>query len=151
MPRYLTIPKDVVFMNLITKEPVVVLHEDGTKTEQKVSFREFFLQTLSNDPRFASTKGARALRKFEDAYDRAVDKDGVMVIDEDIWKEFRDAAENPKHQVQSPYGGTQTADGFAGYKGLGVMQLLPFIDAIVNAPDKEPEKKPALQDADKVA
>ena len=136
MPRYLTIPQDVTFVNLVTKEPVILEKEDGTKVPSKISFREFFLSVLSNDPRFSTTKGARALRKFEDAYDLAVAKDGVMVIDEEVWKEFKDAAENPRHQVQSPYGGAQVADGFAGYKGLGVRQLLPLIDAIVDAPDK---------------
>lgn len=148
MPRYLPIPKDIEFINIITKQPVLVEQEDGSKAPQKLSFREFFLNTLSSDPRFTTTKGARSLWKFEQAYDSAVAKDGVMILDEEVWKEFKDAAENPKHQIQAPFGGAQTVDGFAGYKGIGVMQLLPFIDAIANAADKEPSK---VQDVDKAA
>lgn len=136
MPRYLPVPKDITFVNVLTKEPVMEKQEDGSEKPQTLSFRSFFLNTLSSDPRFVTTKGARALRKFEDAYDLAVAGNGVMLLDEEIWKEFRDAAENPRHQAQSPYGGAQTTDGFAGYRGVGVMQLLPFIDAITEASDK---------------
>lgn len=148
MPRYLTVPPDITFINVITKEPVVIKQEDGTDKPSTLSFREFFLNLLSADPRFTTTKGARALRKFEDAYDQAVAGDGVMILDEEVWKEFRDAAENPKHQTQSPFGGAQTVDGFAGYKGIGVMQLLPLIDAIVEASDKKP---PVVKDVDKAS
>lgn len=146
MPRYLKVPQDITFVNVITKEPVLMKQEDGSEKPSMLTFREFFLNTLSADPRFVTTKGARALRKFEDSYDLAIAGNGVMLLDEEIWKEFRDAAENPKHQAQNPFGGAQTADGFAGYRGVGVMQLLPFIDAIAEASDKPVA---AVQDAPK--
>lgn len=142
MPMFLAIPEPIIFRNLFTKE--ALKNQDGTI--QLITFRDFFLNVLSNDPKFTTTRGGRALYKFEQAYDAAVaDHTDVMVIDPDVHALFKAAAENPAHHEPNAMGGQQVVEGFVGYRGLGVMQLLPFVDAIVEATDKRPpEKKVAV-------
>lgn len=137
MPRYVQVPPDVRFVSKVTGKPDLELNQETHQLEQKeLSFRKFVLGVLIHHPIFCTVVGGRALYKFEQALDEALAGDGVMLIDEDVWETFRKALEKPIYQAAGP-AGVQTIDGFPGYSGSGVMQMLPLVDAILDAPSKK--------------
>lgn len=136
MPRYLQIPSDVKLVLKATGEPQLELDPQTRQPRQKtVSFREFVFGALAHSPTFCTLAGARALMRLERALDDL--QEGFAVLDEDVWALLKGAAEKPSYQVLGP-GGPQTVEGLLGYSGVGLMQLLPFVDAVLGAPAERP-------------
>lgn len=138
MPRYVQIPPDIKFIIKTTGKPQ--MEEDPETREVRqvtVSFHGFFFGVLIHHPVMSTVVGGRALYKFEQAYDEAMKSDKIMVIDEDVWDLFKKAFDKPTYHAPGPYG-PQVLDGFRGYNGAGVMQLLPFIDVFNDPPTKKP-------------
>ena len=124
--RYVKIPESVVFKTA-TKEPINGLGPLSLKG---------FVQSLLLNPVFSSTyPGVRSAIAIEEAFDDETAR--MAVLSEEDWAKLKDAAENPK-RVSLTEAGSGTQTGY-GYHPALTRQLIPLIEAIVKAPDKEPE------------
>jgi len=110
--RYISIPAPIALKNKFTGE-------DG----DTVKFKDFVLAVLLSDTTwiksYAAIKAAKAI-------DEALETEsGTMVLDSADWEKLKAVAENP-------------SAGYTGFGALGMIQIISFVDAIMNAPDKPP-------------
>lgn len=140
--RYVQIPPDVKLVIKATGKPDLEIDPVSKMAQQKtISHRRFVFGVLIHHPAFCTTVGGRALYKYEQALDAA--QDSVMEIEDDVWEVFRRALEKPVYQAAGS-SGLQLFDGYPGFNGSGVMQLIPHIDAILEATSKRPAALRAL-------
>jgi hypothetical protein len=133
--RYITVPESKVLINPQTKEP---LKDSEGKNEAPMTFKNF-IQRLMFNPKW--TESYQNIRTA-DAITKAVDKleDGkVLVLAEEDWAKLDDAAQNPKQIIVTPFG-PQAQPGY-GYHPTIAPQLLPFIEAIVEAKKEPPAQE----------
>lgn len=128
--RYIKVPDPVVLKNP-EGEPLV--ESDGTP-KAPLTLKDIILKLMHNPLWTESYNNIRAA----DAINRAVEKaDGVIVLSEEDWKKLETAVQNPRTVVLGS-GGSQVIVGL-GYHPAIVTQVLPLLDAIVNASSKPVE------------
>jgi len=117
MAKFITFPVDITVKNPLSKE------EAGGKT----TFREFVVACLLTDKRFSTGwKAIKSAIAISDAVE-ACEPGKVMQLHDQDWEVLRDAAQTP------------SGDSYAGpLNAVGLMQLRPFFEAILNASDKAP-------------
>lgn len=97
--------------------------DDGNLVTKRVTFTEFVIDTLLQDVRFGVDRAAaKKAREIETAVDTMT---GFVRLIDTTWELLRDVADKP-----------QFADGKGnrfGYRSAVIRQLLPFVDAIINA------------------
>lgn len=104
-------------------EAVVLTGYNGEKGET-IQFRDFLQRSLLNDQKFGSSyELLRAARKIEEALAQA---NGYLQLEDADWQVLREIAQTPTA------GNYQTSTVVA-------RQLVPFLDAIVQAGDRKPE------------
>lgn len=130
--RYITIPEAVILRDPISRQSLKT--KEGQ--DETLDFAGF-LNKLFSHPKWSENylniKSAAAIEKaFADA------KDSLMVLAEEDWKKLCDAAENPRTVLIHPTAGPQVQMGYGFHPTLST-QLLPLIEAIVQAKDKAPD------------
>jgi len=119
--HYITVPSDITPRDPITEAEIVA-------ATPQTFFRFLRANTLS-DARFSSTiKGVFAIEKLSDLFRDASPGDVVAVEDAD-WELLKESSENPTRGT-----GRTAQAGFGD--GLLAVQFLPFLRAIIDAPDK---------------
>lgn len=116
MPKMFMLPSPIQLRNPVTREAID--GEGGT-----VSFRRWFNEAVmgARDV-WAGYKALRAANKIEDAIEAAEKGDGTIVLDNEHYELLKKAAESDACA--------------ASWVQLAIArQLLPFIDAIVDATD----------------
>lgn len=120
--RYVKVPENVK----------VKLPSREGEVEAEMTFAEFVRSLLDNNPLWGkSYKNIRAGLAIEGAFkDKAP---GTWVaLSSDDWEMLKECIEKP--QIGGPGGATE---GF-GFIPQAVRQLVPFMDSVVEATDKEP-------------
>lgn len=117
--RYVKIPEPITLLEPTTKEPLK--DEKGETKPQK--FSDFIGKLLFNPMWAENYKNIKSARAIDRAFEKAEPSTVVPLAEED-WKKLKDLVENPK--------------GGYGYHAAVMPQLLPFLDAIIEASDKEP-------------
>jgi hypothetical protein len=131
MSKYIKIPSAVKMVNIGTKKATGV----------ELSFRSFICDDLSSHPLWGvSLTETRAFKDVLDALDEAEEgDDGVLKLSGTVYQFLRQAVEKPEYVTISANNGQQgSMRGWRRWNGAGIVQLLPFIDAILNAEDKAP-------------
>lgn len=116
MKKYITVPEDITFIDLVTRKPIPNM--------PTLSFRHFIITLLSDSSWMKDGyKGLLIAHKIHMMIDTATVGD-VLMLDLDVWERLKGCAENP-------------ADGsYRGISALGALQLLPFIETIKGAEEK---------------
>lgn len=118
--RYIIVPEPILLVEPATKEP---LKDEQGETKPQ-TFADFIGKLLFNPMWAENYKNIKSAK----AIDKAVSKnEKVVQLAEEDWKKLKDVAENPK--------------GSYGYHVAVMPQLLPFLDAIMEAKDAAPEEK----------
>jgi hypothetical protein len=124
--RYVIVPEPITLLEPTTKEPL----KDEKGVVKPIAFYDFISKLLFN-PKWAENykaiKAAKAIDKeFSGCINDAFGKNGpgMVKLAEEDWKRLHDLVENPNGQY--------------GYHSAVMPQLLPFLDAIMEASDKEP-------------
>lgn len=133
--RYITLQPDIQVMKLDGEEPYYV-KKDGSK-EGKLSTHVQFIKARTSDPTF-STKGYEGTLQAMAIWQAMAGKvpGDVIEIDNSDWELLCEATKHPK--VMNPNTGQPIE---AGYDGVAGPQLVPFAEAIVEAPKKDPRAK----------
>jgi hypothetical protein len=117
--KYVTIPEAITLLEPTTKEPL----KDEKGVVKPVTFYDFIGKLLFNPKWAENYKAIKAAKAIDKAFEKAAPKTVVQLAEED-WKRLHDLIENPAGQY--------------GYHAAVMPQLLPFLDAIMEASDKEP-------------
>lgn len=131
--RYITIPEPITLKDPKTKEPLK--KQDGSF--DMLSFSEFLHKVMFNPMWNQTVQNIKAADAINKAFDGA--KDGVMVLAEEDWKKLESAVQNPVQQLITQMG-AQNQPGF-GYHPTLTPQLLPLIDAVLEAHKDDPRIK----------
>ena len=118
--KYITIPEPITLVEPTTKEPL----KDEKGETKPVAFSDFIGKLLFNPMWAENYKSIKSAKAIDKAFSAA---NGVVQLAEEDWKKLKDLVENPKQ-------------GY-GYHAAVMPQLLPFLDAIVEAKDSAPEAK----------
>lgn len=124
--RFIVVPANV---------EVVLLDPSGQDKKVPFTFKDFIKHLLDTNPVWGkSYKNIRSAMAIEQALVLKVAGE-VGVLAQEDWDLLKEAVEKP--QMSGPGG---SVEGF-GYIPQVVRQLVSFMDAIVQATDKEPETK----------
>ena len=119
--RYLKIPETIQQRNLTTKEE-----------REEISFFQFFSNILTGDRRWGkSVKTLRSHNKIYSAID-GVKPGTVVALHENDWELLKQVADEPQ------LGCARCSGPLEGYGSGAFMQVIPFIEAILNASDVDP-------------
>lgn len=118
--KYVTIPEPITLVEPTTKEPL----KDEKGETKPVVFSDFIGKQLFNPMWAESYKNIKSAKAIDKAFSNG---SGVVQLAEEDWKKLKDLIENPK--------------GSYGYHAAVMPQLLPFLEAIVEAKDAPPEAK----------
>jgi len=120
--RYITIPKDVVLKDPVTQQPLAAAVPH--------SFKDCLLGALLVDPRWMSQgmPGLRAARTLEQQFRQA--EGGIFIIDEADWQMLKGFCDAPNPQTGQ----------YGNYSALSMIQMCSYLEAIVNADDRDPRK-----------
>lgn len=115
--HYVLVPSDIQMIDPIKKKPL---------DQPPVKFAEFIIQTILGDPSWIQSgyEGLRSARKVEEAV--AAVKDGVVALEDADWGRLQKVCEKPSNGM------------YGSYTSLGMMQLTPFLEAVIEAKDKAP-------------
>ena len=117
--RYVIIPKPIALVDPSSKKPLL---DAPDKPTAPVTFSDFVGKLLFNPIWAENYKNIKSAKAVERAVDGA-EPGTVATLAEEDWKKLRDIVENPK--------------GGYGYHAAVMPQLLPFLDAIMEAEDKK--------------
>lgn len=110
MKKYITIPAAIVLRDKLTGE-----------MGQAVSFKDFVTVSLLSDARFGGTyENLKAAMAIDAALSES---NGHAALDLKSWEKLKQAAEAPSE------------GNYPGFRNLGMIQLMPFIEAIIGASD----------------
>lgn len=120
MPRYISVPEPISIVDPITGK--------AAEPERKVSFREFIVNAIMGDPRWVRTLGD--VEAGQEIMDALTGGKSMLVLEKATWDKLKAVVDAPQQ-------------GYTGFHGSVLPQLLPFLKAIVTAPEKDPtiEKK----------
>lgn len=122
--RFLKVPTDVK-VGLVTSS--------GETTEVIFTLKEFVRHLLDTNPVWGkSYKNIRSAMAIEQALEGKIAGD-LVVLAQDDWDLLKEAVEKP--QMGGPAG---VAEGF-GYIPQVIRQIVGFMDAIIQASEKQPE------------
>lgn len=128
--KFIRVPAPVNMVDPLTGNPL-----KNQKDSNTVKFKDFVM-TLMNNPLWMESY--LRVRSANMIMEQLKLDNNVMVLDEDDWTALKTAVENPKQLVNSTFG-AQTVIGY-GWVPSCTPQLLPFIEAIICAEDKNPGK-----------
>jgi len=117
--KYITIPAAITLLEPTTKDPL----KDEKGIVKPVAFYDFIGKLLFNPKWAENYKAIKAAKAIDRAFEKTQPGAVVQLAEED-WKRLHDLVENPSGQY--------------GYHAAVMPQLLPFLDAIMEAGDKEP-------------
>ena len=115
MPRFIVVPDPIVIINPITGKEA--------EPRREVTFREFVIEALMSDPRWV-----RTLSDVEAGQEiLEVIKSGkkVFALEKATWDKLKAVVDQPQN-------------GYTGYHGAVLPQLLPFLKAVSTAQEKDP-------------
>ena len=115
--KYVTIPEAITLLEPTTKEPL----KDEKGIVKPVTFYDFIGKQLFNPLWAENYKNIKSAKAIDKAFSAS---NGVAQLAEEDWKKLKDLVENPK--------------GGYGYHAAVMPQLLPFLDAIMEAKDNPP-------------
>jgi len=118
--KYIAIPDPITLVEPTTKEPL----KDEKGETKPVAFSDFIGKQLFNPMWAENYKNIKSAKAIDKAFSNG---SGVAQLAEEDWKKLKDLVENPK-------------SGY-GYHAAVMPQLLPFLEAIVEAKDAPPEEK----------
>lgn len=128
--RYIKVPSPIQLVDPEKGEP---LKDDEGKPQKPVDLKVMIQKLLHNPVWTESYPNVRSA----DAITKAVAAgNGVVVLAEDDWKKLEAAVQNPKSVIVM--GGSPQVVGGFGYHPIITPQILPLLDAIVNASTTEP-------------
>jgi hypothetical protein len=128
--KYLTPPTEIQLRNLVSGGPA------GTMT-----FREFVFDVVGGHPMWTgSLNDLRALDDLRQAVEAA--DDGIVELPSSVYDKLRACVEKPAFMARTPQGIGQIS-GFGSvsgtvFTGPAAIQLLPFVDAILDAKEEPP-------------
>lgn len=129
--RYVVIPSPISFRDPVTR--AVYTSDD----DRPLSFADFVRLRVFYNPLW---NVSRATMRAADAIDRALDKadkaNGVLELAEEDWRLLLRAVEEPRYL---PPGGQVPVEGFNIHPAIS-RQLLPFLNAIAEAPTEPPKE-----------
>lgn len=117
--KHVTVPESILLHDPVTKEEL----KDEKGVAKPQTFSEFIGKLLFNPMWAENYKNIKSARAVDKAFDSAKPGTVVQLAEED-WKRLHDLIENPK--------------GGYGYHAAVMPQLLPFLDAIMEAKDSTP-------------
>lgn len=120
--KYIIVPEPIKLLDPLSKE---VLTDEKGDEAKPVTFADFLAKQLFTPMWGENYKNAKSARAIERACEAS---NGVIQLAEEDWKKLRDALDSP----------TETPK--YGFHPAVVRQLLPFIDAVMDAKDTAPEK-----------
>jgi hypothetical protein len=124
MSKYLTVPAEITLKNPLNKE----------QPGDKMTFREFVFVCLLTDKRFSGGwQAIKAAISISDAVE-AAEPGKTFQLDQADWEQL-------KAVVESPTGGQY---GNGQLNGIGLMQLRPYFEAVLNAADRAPKAVKAV-------
>lgn len=118
--KYVTIPEPIMLHDPVTKEEL----KDEKGVAKPQTFSEFIGKLLFNPMWAENYKNIKSAKAIDKAFSVS---NGVAQLAEEDWKKLKELVENPK--------------GGYGYHAAVMPQLLPFLDAIMEAKDSGPEEK----------
>jgi len=113
--KYVTVPEPIMLHDPVTKEELK--DEKGVAKPQK--FSDFIGKLLFNPMWAENYKNIKSAKVIDEAFSNGSE---VVQLAEEDWKKLKELIENPK---QTGY----------GYHAAVMPQLLPFLDAIMEAKD----------------
>lgn len=122
--KYVTVPEPIMLHDPVTKEDLK--DEKGETKPQK--FSDFIGKLLFNPMWAENYKNIKSAKAIDKAFSNG---SGVVQLAEEDWKKLKDLVENPK-------------SGY-GYHAAVMPQLLPFLDAIMDAKDSAPAEEKAAE------
>lgn len=128
--KFIKVPNPILLCDPLTGAPL------KDNKDEEVTFKDFVMKLMSNPIWMESYPRVRSANAIMEQLKLGK---SVMVLDEEDWNTLKGAAENPKQLINNQFTGAQTVTGY-GWIPTCVPQLLPFIEAIVNASDKEPSE-----------
>jgi len=121
--RYIKIPQEPVqLINRLTNEPL--------SNYEPITFRDFVVGTLLFDPKWVTD--IQSMRQANKLVESLKESNGVLELDEGLWETLCQVAVAPRY-ILSLNGKNQLIRGYHGLHPLIAPQLVPFIDAILNA------------------
>lgn len=132
MAKQIVIPQPIVLVSPGTKNP---LTGPTGEAYPPFTFRDFVIGCLLVSPNFDSPAGWRAAAKIEAGLEKAVATDRPVILDEAQYAILAEVAKNPSYVVTSQDGTKSTTTGLLGVGSSVARQLIPFLDAIIEAED----------------
>ena len=129
--RYMIVPEPVTFIDPNTKEPMK--DKDG-KAWEPLTFKALIERFFSNPKWNENYKNTKSLQAIEKALENA---NGVVQLAQEDWEKLKDCAENPKTLLGQGPMGPIIQSGWGFHPSLNT-QLIPLLDAIVEAKDTPP-------------
>jgi len=130
--KTITVPNDVVLMRPHTNEP---LRHDNGQPELPVTFIRFLNNLLSNPMWVESYENLKSAKSIFAAIQNMKSTAGLgpikLTLEDSDWEKLKSTAMYPKMLIVTPNGPVVTV-GY-GFHPQVSMQLLPMIEAIVNA------------------
>ncbi len=115
MPKFITVPAPVTIHNPITGKP---------DERSKVVFREFVVNALMGDARWMRTPSD--VEAAQEIMEKLKSEEPVLVLERDTWDRLNAVASAPQN-------------GYQGYHGSVLPQVISFIYAVTRASDKAPD------------
>lgn len=115
MPRYISVPDPIVIINPIT----------GREAEprREVSFREFIIESVMGDPRWVRTLSD--VEAGQEIMEALKSEKKIFSLEKATWDKLKAVVDQPQN-------------GYQGFHGAVLPQLLPFLKAVVSATEKDP-------------
>ena len=134
--RYIEVPGAVELREPITKKKLE--NKDG---EPEVWNFTVILSKLMSNPKWAENyANMRSQEAIEVAYEEAISNgSGIMELAEEDWIKLKDAADNPRVQINGPMG-LQLVPGYGLHPSMS-RQILPLISPIMEAKTERPRPK----------
>jgi hypothetical protein len=120
--KYVVVPEPILLRDPVTKEEL----KDEKGEVKPQTFSDFIGKLLFNPMWAENYKNIKSAKAIDKAFSAV---NGIVQLAEEDWKKLKDLVENPK--------------GGYGYHAAVMPQLLPFLDAIMEACDAAPEEKKA--------
>lgn len=118
--KYITVPQDIELKDMLSDTPI--LSDDGKPFS--VTFKQFAFRILGHESFAASFEVLRSAHAIADSFQKAKAGETAILAEED-WNRLVE--------------GVKTHFSSVGLASLGIMQLMPYFDAVLKASDS-PQK-----------
>jgi len=116
MPRFIVVPDPIVIVNPITGKEA--------EPRREVTFREFIIEAIMSDPRWVRT--LTDVEAGQEILEALKSGKKMFSLEKATWDKFKAVVDQP-------------TNGYTGYHGAVLPQLLPFLKAVATASEKDPQ------------